>query len=171
MSLVANISPKIDWTYIDEDDFGGETRNLRSYIDALVTLTDGSGSSQASKLFIGRRSIANVSTTDDIDLAGGVTDVFGNTLTFTAIKAILIYNRATTDGEELRVGGAASNPITSLFAGSATAKDLIPASGCWLRTAPLTGFVVTAGSADVLRVQHTGGAATTITYDIIVIGV
>src|SRR5690606_13677778 len=117
---------------------------------------------------------ATVSTREEdaYDLAGGVSDVFGNTLTFATIKQILVYNRSTTDGDDLIVGGNGSPTtgalITDLFPGGTDAGIKVLAGGFFVIAAPYTGYAVTGGSADILRIYNDGVGA--ITYDLIVKG-
>lgn len=169
MTLSANIRPHLDWTYYTTNAFGVQVQDRTSYVDGDFTLSDGTGDAQANKLYTATRTITGASTADALDLAGGLTDIFGNTLTFTSIKAILIQNMNTTSGDDLTVGGG-TNPITSLWNGSTTAKARIKAGGCWFMSSRYDGFAITAGTADILTVEH-HGATSQLTYDIMIIGV
>lgn len=170
MSLECTARPTIDWAYSGTNPFGTATADRDNYQDAVDAFLDGSGNNQAQIIFTGRRTITTASTNDDLDLAGGLTDSFGQTLTFTAIKAILIRNRSTTDGDEISVGGAGSGAIVSLFKGSNSSKLTVMADGSILLVAPRAGYAVTATTADLLRVTHSGNSASII-YDIIIVGV
>lgn len=102
---------------------------------------------------------------------GVLTDAYQETVEFATIRLLIIFNRATTAGEDMLVGGAGS-------AGNAWGAPLdddqfgvwkIPALGHKILVAPLDGYAVTAGSSDVLRVMH-AGVASSLTYDIIIGG-
>ena len=134
--------------------------------------TDGSGNNQMQDMV---RFEATVSIGEGneatYDLAGGVLDVFGNTITFATVKKILLINNSTTSGEDIRLGGPVAgttgNLITSIFGdvtGGATAK----AGGVINIEAPLTGYAVTGGSADVLVVSNEGTGD--ITYQLLIGG-
>ena len=58
-----------------------------------------------------------------------------------------------------------------LFNGSATATLRIPSGGEFSIDAPVDGWDISAGSADVLRVALDGGGSLDVEYDIILTGV
>ena len=132
--------------------------------------SDGIGPNQTNIMYRARRTVTLSTTTDDIDLAGVLIDIFGNIISFTHVKEIVILNTANVSGEDLLVGGAAANAWTQPFNTSATAKDDLWASGIWVRSAPLSGIAVTAGSSDTLRITHNGSVGD-IDYDIVIKGV
>jgi hypothetical protein len=119
-----------------------------------------------------------------LDLAGGLSDVFGNTLIFSNVKAMLIVNKGVpnaspatawtpTAGEDLDVGDAPSNPVTGLWGGSSPTgaeKIRVMSGGSFAYVAMQDGFSVAAGSADVLRVALEGGGSSDVDYDIVIIG-
>lgn len=132
----------------------------------LVELANGTAAQQADLVYRSRRTLA-ASATENLDLAGSLVDVFGNTLTFVKIKAILI--RASVDNtNNVVVGGAASNTFVGGF-GAAANTYAVPPGGVFLVSAPAGGWTVTAATADILKVANSGGT-TGVTYDIVVIG-
>lgn len=155
LTLRANLTNAIDL----------ETASSPLSLDLSDELTTGTGAiDTADKKFSDRRTLA--ATTENIDLAGSLVDAFGNTITFARIKCIVIRNRSVTPGENLIIGGAASN--TFLLFADATDKDSIGPGGIRLYWEPSAAAKpVTASTGDILKVDS--GAAT-ITYDIVIIG-
>jgi len=133
-----------------------------------ANLTSGSGANQASKVFDDTRTLA-ASTTEDLDLAGGLTDSFGATLTFTKIKGIFVAAAAANTNNVL-VGGAASNAFIN-WVSDATDKVVVRPGGALALFAPdSTAYAVTAGTGDLLRIGNSG-AGTSVSYDIVIVGV
>jgi len=128
-------------------------------------LTNGAGVNQADRIFADQRTV-NASTNDDLDLAGVLTDVFGATLTFARIKGMLISSNVA-NVQNFSVGGG-TNPFINWIAGT-TPTVVIRPGGMFLLLAPdATGYAVTAGTGDILRIAN--GAGSAITYDIVLIG-
>lgn len=155
------------WNYRSTDDLGIETPDSNDYL-FTDDLADGTGSEQANFVWRDRRTVTLATTTDDIDLSA-IVDGFGNAISTLKIKSLLIVNRATTSGEDILVGGAASGAISSLLNGSQTAQETIKAGGAKAWYAPLDGYTVIPGSEDTLRITHNGSAGD-IQYDIIISG-
>lgn len=173
--LAVSYKMAIDWLFKNnpDDDYEAIDKQNKQYPpsgsdsysqDLSATLTNGD------QMWRDRRFVTSSTTTDDLDLAGGLTNVFGETITLATIRLILIHNRSITAGDDLDIGGAAANPLTSIHDGSGTAKFTVRASGICVLSAPLDGYAVTGGSADTLRVTH-AGASEAITYDIVIVGV
>jgi hypothetical protein len=128
--------------------------------------TDGAGADKIEAIFHDQRTLA-ASTSEELDLAGGLTDGFGDTLTFTKIKAILV-RAAAGNTNDVVVGGAASNAWETWCGAGDTVK--VKPGGILLMTAPdATGLAVTAGTGDLLKIAN-GSSGTSVTYDIIVLG-
>lgn len=121
---------------------------------------------KADKLYAGARSLA-ASGSEGLDLAGGLSDPFGQTLTFARVKAIYI-KAASANANGLVVGGAASNAFLGPFA-AATDKLTIAPGGSLLLIHPGAGWSVTAGTGDILSIAN-GGTGTSVAYDIVLIG-
>lgn len=168
-TLTGNLDITTSWAYQNSNDISvvKDTKTLKILSQVW---SNGTGPNQINFKYHDRRTVTLSTLTDDIDLAGVLADVFGDTITFIHIKEIVILNRATVSGEDLLIGGAAANAWNQPFNGSATAKDDCWASGIWVRSAPLSGIPVTAGSSDTLRVAH-NGSVDDIDYDIVIKGV
>lgn len=137
-----------------------------------LEFANGSGDSQAQDMWRSQRTVL-ANDYDSIDFAGSLTDVFGNTLTFTKIKQILIVSTSTTDGDDIEVGGqhtaTGGNLMSELFSGQTDSSIRVKAGGIFLIACPYTGYTVTGGSADVLLVKNVG--TNSVTYEIIVKGI
>jgi hypothetical protein len=150
----------------------GDNFQDTSYIDLLKisqALDFGTASEEANRIFVDTRTVTLATGTDDIDLAGSLIDPFGNTITFSTIKAIFIYNRATVRTEKLRVGAASAHCFTGPYGASSATKPTIYPGGVHQITAPFEGYPVEAGTSDILRIRHAGSVGD-ITYDIVIIG-
>lgn len=142
---------------------------LSNPVDDLVqtiaqALANGTGPNQATQHWCSQRSLA--ATSETLDIVGSLTNAFGATVSFATVRTIMIRNRATTAGFDLKVGGAAANQFLAPF-GSATDKLVVRAGGVLVLTAPLDGFAATGGSADQLKID---AGSNTVPYDIILIG-
>lgn len=132
-----------------------------------VSYVDGSGSGKVSKMHASTRTLA-ASASESLDLAGGtLTDPSGAVLTFTKVKALHI-RPSTSNAGTIVVGGAASNAFVGPF-GASTHTISVPAGGILLLADPGTGWTVTAGTGDILKVLNGSGAASA-TYDLEIFG-
>lgn len=147
----------------------GDVNAAKNTIDvaSLLTLLNGTGADQASQAFSDERSLA-ASTSESLDLAGSLVDAFGNTITFTKIKVMLVMADAA-NGDNIEVGGAATNAFAS-FLGDASDVVIVPPGGLILITAPdANGFAVTAATGDLLKINNADSGAAG-TYTIVLIG-
>lgn len=166
MSQSASLSLALAIAQSTNGDINSAVNNIT--LDHAHLLSDGTGADQATQAFSDERTLS-ASSNEDLDLAGVLTDVFGASITFTAIKAILLVADAG-NGDNIELGGAATNALVN-WVGDASDKVVIPPGGMFLITAPdATGFPVTAGTADLLRVANADGAASG-TYKIVIIGI
>lgn len=133
---------------------------LKPIIDALAS---GNQTDQANRAypFTGATSTGGVT----FDLSGSLTDAFGNTLSLTSVQCIIIRNLSTTVGEDLIVGNGA-NPFAT-FVGASVQSFTIKEDGFIILWAPKTGYTVTAGTGDILKIASAAG---TPSYELIVIG-
>ena len=128
--------------------------------------TDGTGINQANQLFTDTRTLAP-SGTESLDFAGGVTDAFGNTVTFTSIKAIVI-SAASGNTNNVLVTESAANGI-GLFSAAGDEFAIKP-NGVFQYVDPTAaGLVVTAGTGDLLDITNSA-AGTSVDYTIVVVG-
>lgn len=128
-----------------------------------LELADGTGDDQGNIQWHDTRSLA-ASATENLDLAGSLVDAFGNTLTFAAVKALFIKNNSTGT-QVLSVGGAASN-VWSPFANTSDIITINPGGVLFMMDG--TGWAVSGGTSDLLKIANAAGAA--LTYDILIWG-
>jgi hypothetical protein len=131
---------------------------------ALSELAQGTSTSQADMVFSDTRTLAT-NTSESLDLAGGVANVFGVTQTFAKVKALRIKS-AAANTTNLTVGNV-TNGFVGPF-GVATGYLVIPPGGEILLTAPVAGWTVTASTGDLLKVANAAGASAD--YDIDIVG-
>src|SRR5688572_223704 len=134
-----------------------------------MSLVDGTAAGQANRIFHDTRTLA-ASANEDLDLAGVLTDAFGTVLTFARVKGLIVA-AAAANSNNVIVGGAASNQFLT-WAGAGTHTVTVRPGGVfalWTGAADATGYAVTAGTGDLLRIANSG-AGTSVTYDVIVVG-
>ncbi len=165
MPLSANINVNLTGTLTAALDLEAAQTALAKKL--AITLTDGSGANQATNLFSDTRTLA-ASGTESLDLAGVLTNAFGQVINFSKIRLLAVF-AAANNVNDVVVGGAASNGFIS-HVGGATHTNRVKPGGCLLIAAPdVNGLGVTAGTADLLQIAN-GGAGTPVTYDIVIIG-
>lgn len=162
-TLTGTIRAAFGLDYRGDADLGSQQAKLPFADD--INIASGNGSGQANLCFFDKRTIAG-SGSESLDLAGVLTDAFGQTLTFTRIKAIMIRADAGNAGN-IVVGGAPSNGFVGPFA-DATDKARIAAGDVFLVTNMAAGWTVTAATGDLLLIANSGASAAT--YDIAIIG-
>lgn len=126
----------------------------------------GTAANQADLVFHDQRTLT-ASTAEELDLAGVLTDIYGATITFVRIKALVVVS-AAGNTNLVQVGGAAANAFVNWVA-NATDILLVRPGGVLALVAPdVTAYPVTAGTGDKLRFANDAGSS--ITYDIVIIG-
>jgi hypothetical protein len=165
-TLTAQIKASLNWLFQESLDLATVEDDAKLEYDE--SLADGTADDQADKVWHDSRTLAS-GASDDLDLTALTNTIFGSTVTidFVRIKAILIVNTATTAGEDLTVGGAAAQEWTAWVA-AAGDKVRVPADSCLLITNKKTGWTVTDGASDTLRITNTGAGS--ITYKIAMLG-
>lgn len=138
----------------------------------VKSLADGVGVDKAESVFFKEGQIAGAAD-EDIDLVAGVTDVFGDAISFTKIKTIAVLNisdEVTDDhnpatAADLQVGGGSNGAglnafddwITSTAADGSEAVKVPLGGGLILFNPTAAGFSIAAGS-DILRILNLHGA-------------
>lgn len=132
-----------------------------------LALADGTAANQANRIWADRRTLA-ASATETLDLAGVLVDAFGDALTFTRIKAIIV-SAALANTNNVVMGGAATNAFVGPFGAAAHTVQVRPGGMAVLGCLDATAWPVTAGTGDLLQFAN-GGAGTPVTYDVILVG-
>jgi hypothetical protein len=131
-----------------------------------ISFSDGAGLNAANRIWTDERTIA-ASATEDLDLAGSLTDSFGATVTLARVKALIVA-ASSANANNVVVGGG-SNPFTNWVSGTTPAVVVRPGGLLALFAPDATGYAVTSGTGDQLRVANSG-AGSSVTYQIVVIG-
>lgn len=159
----------VGYTFTNDNALGGKTTDGNVLSWAIPqALSDGSGNLQANKVYAATRTIS-ASANDDIDVAGSLTNAFGSVITFTKIKGILVIHPTTSAASGITLGGGGVNSFVNWVA-DATDKVKVPNGYSFaLLGSDATGFAVTAGTGDILRVTNLDGVNTA-TYTILLYG-
>jgi len=162
MSLSADFTDVV--SIIDTGSVSGALGTNRVTVDQDYSKSwaDGTGVDQVNKRYSREHTIA-ASGTLNLDLAGSLTDEYGATVTFARVKKIKIV-LTTTAASTIQVGGG-SNPLAALT----NAITLRPGGRLDLEAPDATGYVVTAGTGDILRIVNDSGAAS-VTVKVIILG-
>ncbi len=146
-------------------DIGSLTHNI-NYAESYI-FTNGTSANQANMMFVDTRTVA-LSSSESLDLAGGLTDAFGATITFTRIKGILI-KASSSNTNNVVLGGDVTNTFLT-WVGAETDSVVIRPGGMFCLMAPdATAYAVTASTGDLLQVTNSS-SGTGVTYDIIIFG-
>jgi hypothetical protein len=164
LSQTATIGLSVDSVLVNTQDLSNVSDHLtRAY---SLPFTSGTGLNQVSNIFHDQRTLA-ASATEDLDLAGVLTNAMGQTITFTKLKAVIV-KAATGNTNNVVVSRPASNGVP-LFSASSDAIAVQP-NGMFVFVAPsVAGVTVTAATGDLLTFTNSA-AGTSVTYDVILIG-
>jgi hypothetical protein len=133
-----------------------------------IGLTAGTGAGQADRRWSDKRTLA-ASANEDLDLAGVLTDVFGQAITFARVKQLVVVAAAGNTNNVI-VGGAATNTWVGPFGAATHTLAVRPGEAKVICSATdATAYPVTAGTGDLLRIANSG-AGTPVTYDIFIVG-
>lgn len=162
MSLTTTINLVLDILHTKSLDLSAPVDRLsKTY---AFSLTDGTGSGKGDLLFHDKRTLAD-GASEDLDLAGALSDAFGDTLTFVKIKALIIKNLSAT--QTLTIGNATSNAFVGPF-GAATHTLKVQAGAQAVLVMDPVGYSVTAGTGDLLKIANSAGASCD--YEIVIVG-
>lgn len=148
-------------------DLGASEANIAKQL--AISLASGTAAGQADRIFSDTRTLT-ASSSEDLDLAGVLTDAFGTAITFAKVKGIFI-KAADGNTNNVIVGGAASAQFAT-WAGAATHTVTVRPGGLLLLACgegDLNAYAVTATTADLLKVANSG-AGTSVSYDVIIWG-
>lgn len=163
-SFSGNLKLALAGTLVNDSDLSTDTSAVnytKSYNIATGTSAD-----QANNIFTDTRTLT-ASSTEDLDLAGVLTNAFGATLTFTKIKGIII-EASSANTNNVLVGGDANG--LAGWVGNVNDLIVVRPGGIFAIYAPdSTGYAVTASTGDILQIANSS-SGTSVTYNIIVIG-
>lgn len=167
MTLSSKASVTVTANQSEALDLGVRSSALSKVYTA--TLTNGTAAGQADRVFHDTRTLAP-SATENLDLAGVLTDPLGTALTFVKVKALIVA-AAAANTNDVVVGGDVTNTFFPMFGAETDSLKIRPGAVLALicGAADAAGYAAAAGTADLLKVTN-GGAGTPVTYDVIVIG-
>lgn len=165
MSLgTTSVAVSISGSQIKSLDIGDATFPVA--VTQALSFLNGTGAGMADLIFTDTRTLT-ASATEDLDLAGSLTDAYGVTMTFARIKALIVI-AAAGNTNNVNVIRPASNGVPLFLA----ASDGLPvrpggllAWGC----TDATGVAVTAASGDLITFTNSAGT-TSVTYTVVIIG-
>lgn len=130
----------------------------------IFTILAGTGASKADLCYRGSLTVTAGGSTS-LDLSGSLTNAFGETLTFSSIKAIIIKNKSTADSI------VASFDDSNAFASACDGNITILVGGIFvlMTDTHATGYAVTAGTGDILTLDASAAGAN-VDVDIIILG-
>ena len=134
---------------------------------STFNLTDGTGADQAKEVFTDTRTLT-ASSSENLDLAGVLLDAFGNTITFSKIKALIVKADAANVNDVV-LGNHATAAWFPMFGAAAHVLKVKPGGMIAIVAPDVNGLAVTATTADMLTVTNSAGG-TSVIYTIIIIG-
>jgi len=166
MSLTATLRVQALADLVSALDLGSASAPLRKTYQA--ELGDGTGTGQANRIWHDQRTLA-ASANEDLDLAGSLLDALGGAFSLARVKGLIVAAAAGNTNNVI-VGAAASNAWAALL-GATHTLTVRPGAvvAAFAGAADPTGWAVTAGTGDLLRIANSG-AGTSVTYDIVVVG-
>jgi hypothetical protein len=164
MALTSRVSVDLSAVLTGTADFGAPSSRV-SFAQQL-DLSSGTGAGRADKIWTDQRTLA-ASATEDLDLAGSLTDVFGATITLATVK-VLYVKAAAANTNDVVIGGASATQWSDLL-GTTGTVTLKPGTIFLVACTAADPWTVTGGSADLLKVANSA-AGSSVTYDIAVLG-
>jgi hypothetical protein len=159
-----SVSLSVSSSHIKSLDLGDATFPIA--LTQAISLLNGTGAGQADLIFTDTRTLT-ASATEDLDLAGSLTDAYGATMTFARIKA-LIVKAASGNTNNVNITRPASNGVP-LFLAASDGIPVRPAGGFAWFCSDATGVAVTASTGDLITFTNSAGS-TSVTYTVILIG-
>jgi len=164
-SLAVKVAVAVEALLANPVDIGSVSYPL--VYSSTNNFADGVGADQAKEIWSDTRTLT-ASATENLDLAGVLTDAFGNVITFTKIKALII-KADPANVNDVIIGNHATAACLLGF-GAAAHTWAIKPGGLFVVVSPDTnGYAVTATTADMLKVLNSAGS-TSVTYTAIIIG-
>lgn len=140
---------------------GGQTQKLTGAASWQNAFGSGAGALQGNVLYAATRTLSGAS--EDVDLSGVLSDLYGSTVTMVRVKAVFIRNNSTANN--ITVGAASSNQWSTMLNSTGTIT-LHPGAYFSAATPTAAGWTVTAGTGDILKVAGTSGQS----YDVVILG-
>lgn len=166
-TLQSSIAAALNWTLSDTTDLISTPRDSQT-VTPTYTWVDGVAADQADMIWRDSRTIVGAGVvTDDLDLVGVLIDVFGNTVNFHTVRALLIWNTSTVLTSILTIGNAATPWLGPLGAAAHTI-EVRPGGMLLVVTPDAVGWHAVGGASDKLGISKAAGGDAT--YKIAIIG-
>lgn len=160
----ARIKVSVDAKFLN--DLDPVDAEFNASLNYILALTDGNAANKAELVYLKTDSVT-ASGTDSWDLAGSLTDAFGNTITCTKLKGVIVWNKSSTAGDILNVIRPATDGA-AIFGADGDLSAIGP-GGLFAWIVPSAAAVtVTGGDTDNIDITETGGA-NTVSYQIMFI--
>ena len=163
MASQANINFNLDAARQTSSNLGNATYRPRLTVSAL--LAEGTAATQFNNVWADEARTLASTTADTFDLSGSLANDLGETIDFTKVRWLALRNDSTHTSCTLSLGPGTTNGVSTVWAGTTPTNTIRPNGGVLFMYAPdVTGYAVSAGSADTIRVYNNG--TTTATYTI-----
>lgn len=163
MPVTANLNLTVTGKHTAALDLG--TASFPFALSAAYELANGTAAGQVDRVFADQRTLT-ASATENLDLAGALTDAYGTSITFATVKAVII-KAATTNTNEVQVTRPATNGVPLFMAAS---DGISLKSGyvfAWFGSG--VGTTVTASTGDLITITNSAGG-TSVVFDVVIIG-
>lgn len=136
---------------IDAHVAGDDGASLKRVVSYDEVFTDGTGAGNVGSVFYDDTRPLNA-TSEDLDLAGGLTDFQGAALALNNLKVVYAENLDGDAGDTLKLKTGSANPVTGLLGGTSPELTIYP-GGFLLWVTPDEAPAVTGGSADTIAFE------------------
>lgn len=160
--VTAHIALNIDATLTGTGDLGNPKQRVN--IEEVLDLVAGTAAiNQCDLMFQDTRTLA-ASATEDLDLAGSLTNAFGATMA--AAELVLLFVKAhAANTNNVNVTRPASNGVP-MFLAAGDGVAILP--GEYFFRLSEHGIPVTAATGDLITITNSGGT-TGVTYDVVIL--
>jgi hypothetical protein len=158
--LPIDIQAQVSVTLLDSTAVGSGAISDSLEFNQLLAFVTGTGPLGAQVQYRASRTMAGSS--ENLDLAGGLANAKGKTVTLTKVKGLLFFAAAANSGN-VTVKFNPTNGLTTPCNGEVV---LPPGAVFLLATPDANGWAVTAGTGDIIQVQGASGR----TYEVCIFG-
>ena len=160
-TLAATLQLLIDGTFSKALDLTSPKEVIA--ISKSQAFANGTGSNQGNEFFSDSRQL--ISTSETLDMATGLTNAFGETVTFIKIRGFIIHVTTLTAGSILTLSG---DVLTNASWISGTTPTQVVGPGGWyIVTNPVDGYAVSTPSQHELKIDS---GSNTVNFDLIILG-
>lgn len=138
-----------------------------NFAQFLTTFAFGTGNQQAKEWWHDKRTLT-AGANDDLDLAGGLINPFGGTITFTAIKAFVLIIVSHDGTKSVRVGPQGVANAWQGWHGGVAAGNYNTVFEWFVNIHSYGGWSITAGTGDILRINNPGAGS--LDYEVWILG-